>query len=457
MSAPAAAPALSATALRIKDAKAACAASLQEICTHGLLDASPAWQLAVCLLKEKLPDTIATAGALVLLAPLSSDLKKAKNDEVDRTADELRKATEPPEGWPLGADTFPTANTAAARAMVRALAEQLHTSRHSEVGQLTHAAATPITPSAPGPAVTAAGTPSAGSINTQNVSIRSAAERDEERVTTCRGWYNKQTPKPPQWPNAVQPSQKLLVRFQDWKIADAPPAILPLTDYTKDCRSAGYHERPSPLVDLISVLLAMAQMYAIPMPAGFKQDGDDTTFLEWEEDQVDPANPTGPKIKVTVKRPACLSAAIVAEAIAFLTVALAPLSDPQQDESIGIMWGDLSAAARNLQGHTYSTAFRQAFFSNAMRDTLRAEPAVVTPRRPGGRRRDDDDGEERTSHKRRSTAELLQLREEAKRQKQGRPVCKDWEKTGACKLHDKLQHKTHKHPEKWRGSGKPKE
>ena len=458
MAAPAAAAALSATALRIKDVKAACAASLQEICTHGILDASPAWQLAACLLKETDPDAIATAGAMVLLAPFHSDLKKAKNDEVDRVADELRKASEPPDGWPLGADNFPAGNNAATRAMVRALAEQLHMSRHSEVGQLTHAAAAPLTVAATGPAATATGTPSAGSINTQNVSIRSAAERDEERVTTCRGWYNKQTPKPPQWPNSVQPSQKLLVRFQEWKIADAPPAILPLTDYTKDGRPSGYHERPSPLVDLICVLLAMAQMYAIPMPAGFRQDSDDTTFLEWEEEQVDPANPAGPKIKVTVRRPACLSAAILAEVIAYLTVALAPLSDPQQDESIGIMWGDLSAAARNLQGHTYSTAFRQAFFSNAMRDTLRAEPVLATPRRIGGRRRDDDDGDERPTRKRRSSdLQQREHREEVKRQKQERPVCKDWEKTGTCKLHDKLQHKTHKHPEKWRSTGKPKE
>ena len=141
-----------------------------------------------------------------------------------------------------------------------------------------------------------------------------------------------------------------------------------------------------------------------------------------------------------------------------MTVALSPLSEAQKVEHSDKIWNQVINEVATLGGRTLSHALHNAMTSrpleNALqevgargrdrdRDRDRLSPGTGTPK--GKKRLPADDA-----------ARGGRERESKKSAKADREVCSDWAADGACSAHAKGKCKDRRHPEAWRGHGKPK-
>ena len=422
----------------LKAARAECAEYFQESCTSGLYPLGDFWQRAVLLAQKKHPDVPATA-TLVRVTNLLDHIKDKKED-YDKYNGLLRGIAEPSEGWPLGSDDFPSSDTSESRASCRAFISQvLHVANAEQDRLNAHIERANSGASGPPPKK---GGPADGALH-----IKGSRERDEERIATARAWQQKHVPPHTPWPAQVMPARAMLLLFEEWRTNTTAPEIKQLAEYIKAGRAqtqpAG--RPPCRLQDVISVLLAMATMYAGPCPAGCKVDPKvDVTMIEWDDD--------GGGQPARLKRPAALSFPVVAEAIATLTVALSPLNEAQKIEHSDKIWNSVINEVATLGGRTLSHALNNAMKSRSVENALQEAAARTRDRSPNtgpgkaGKKRkgpDDSPGRERDRD-----------RDPKKEARKDRPVCPDWEEDGACSAHAQGKCKDRRHPEAWRGVGR---
>ena len=439
---------------RLKAAKESAAGSFKSACVNGFVDVGSFWQRSVELARKAFPAEPASATLASHSLQLAT-FRSGKDVDCDTLLDLLRSAPMPAGGWPLGSDSFPTGNNKESRQLARAFAEAAWATKDVDALALQTALREADAP--PGPTA-----PAPGAVR-QDVSIKTTKERDEERITKARAWLAKHVPQPTVWPAISQPSQSMMAKFTEWRTADAAPAVLQLSEYVKEGRAQSVTPgRQCSLSDVICVINAMQTMYAGPMPAGCRKDKEvDTTMIEWTETKPDPADPAK-SVAVTVGRPACLSGKIVAESIAALTAALAPLSEKQRASIADRLWNELIKETGTLNGYSYSRAFKLAFltsrvFTDACQEEAekaeeRPDQEKLTPR--GGRDRDRRDDRDRDRRPNKRTGLSPEEKTRDKEAKKSRPVCRDWEKDGACRDHEKGRCKEHRHPEDWRGRGR---
>lgn len=420
----------------LKAARAECAEYFQESCTSGLFPLGDFWQRAMLLALKKHPDAAATA-TLVRVSNLLDQIKDKKED-YDKYNGLLRGVAEPDDGWPLESDEFPASDTSDSRATCRAFIAHVLSVANAEQDRLNAHMARAKTDIIGPPAKK--GGPVDGAFT-----IKGSRERDEERIATARAWQQKHVPPHTPWPAQVMPARAMLLLLEEWRTNTTAPEIKQLAEYIKAGRAqtqpAG--RPPCRLQDVISVLLAMATMYAGPCPEGCKVDPKvDVTMIEWDED--------GGGTPAHVKRPAALSFPVVAEAIATLTVALSPLSEAQKVEHSDKIWNSVINEVSTLAGRTLSHALHNAMKSRAVENALQEAGAR-------GRDRTPTTGSPGKAPKKRGGEPAERSprdRDPKKAAKQERAVCPDWEEDGSCSAHAQGKCKERRHPDSWRGIGK---
>ena len=430
--------------------------AVEVIMRHGPVKNAHLYERNVELAEVR--DPACAKNASELLAAIGADSNLETESKLTGIFTRLKDAKEPDGGWTTIDDLSDLANSGMARARVKSYCTLLMKIEEQDSRRVAEAAR--LSPTT----VPNSSAPTADGVD-KTIVIKGNKEREEERLGVMGGWLAIHVPPPATWPAQVEPHRELMLAFDSWKVATAPPSIPQLKTLVKKGRAqtviAG---RESYLLDLLTVMLALRKCYSLPMPVGYKQDKRyDRSLLEW--DVYDPSDPT---VATKERRPAQLSASVVDDAILVIIVALAPLSDQEQERLAESMWNSFMTQMGCLNGHTMSKAVVLTWgaestpISTAM-STLRGQAArqEQTPRRVSyvevdDRDRDRDRGSKGGGRDRGSPGKgaAKTIRKPTSEERKARANCDRWERTGKCADHYAGKCKERNHPQKWANVGR---